>query len=82
MAKNKHDHIAPLLVQIARDLEAATACACAAASAARNDAAVGRTDAAVQAFLEAEPHVHHAGQLVSVASYCAELKDRKRPGSG
>ena len=68
-----HSTLAKLMAQIAIDLETATAFASAAAASANNDAEAGRISAAFQRILDAEPQIHHATKLVSIATYVAEL---------
>ena len=73
MAQFESAQIANLLVQIADDLEAAASMASAAAASAGNDARAGRTHDAFQRILDAEPQIHHATKLVSIATYVVEL---------
>ena len=79
-----HSTLAKLMAQIAIDLETATAFASAAAASANNDAEAGRIGAAFERILDAEPHIHQARALVSIAAYVAELDrngrtDKARP---
>ena len=68
-----HSTLAKLMAQITNDLETVTALASAAAASANNDAEAGRISAAFQRILDAEPQIHHARTLVSIAAYVAEL---------
>lgn len=68
-----HNMLAKLMAQIAIDLETATSFASAAAASANNDAEAGRISAAFERILDAEPQIHQARTLVSIAAYVAEL---------
>lgn len=65
----KTRHKARLLQHIARDIEAATILAHAAAQAASHHAETGRLDQALQHILEAEPALFDAQKLVALATY-------------
>lgn len=65
----KPKHRVKLLHAIARDIEAATAIAHAAAKAAAHHAEDGRSDKALQHILETEPVLFDAQKLTTLATY-------------
>lgn len=75
MAKIKRNEKAKLLLQIAKDLEAATGQAHSAAKSAANDIKAGRVDDCLRAMLEIEPKLYDARKLFVMATYVNGLGD-------
>ena len=76
----KPKHRVKLLHAFARDIEAATAIAHAAAKAAAHDAEAGRSDNALQHILEAEPALFNAQKLTTLATYLSKLGKQQDSG--